>query len=149
MILITIIFPTLLSLAFSWFVGVMICHWTKGHHLYSKYGNRFLIHDRKWEKFIALKWFEKFISYFPLEYWEFKLMYGKKQDSYRLEEIKEKHFTREIEYIIALIVLTGIAIFIYFTGNTLFFYLLLTANVFGNIYPFLVHQRIRRKLNRN
>ncbi|WP_137403881.1 glycosyl-4,4'-diaponeurosporenoate acyltransferase CrtO family protein [Echinicola rosea] len=149
MILITIILPTLLSLVFSWFVGVMVCHWTKGHLLYPKYENRFLIHDRKWEKFIALKWFEKFISYFPLEYWEFKLMYGKKPDSYRLEEIREKHFTREMEYFIAFTVLAGLTLFIYFTHNTLFFYPLLAANVFGNIYPFLVHQRIRRKLQRN
>ncbi|AGA79545.1 hypothetical protein [Echinicola vietnamensis] len=149
MIIISPIITTLLSLVFSWFVGVVCCHWIKGHLLYPKYGHLFLIQNRKWEVFIALKWFEKIISLFPLEYWEFKLMYGKNEDHLRLDEIKTKHFTRELEYLIAAAVLTGIAAINYFFGNIGTFYVLLATNIFGNIYPLLVHQRIRRKLRRD
>ncbi|AWW32820.1 hypothetical protein DN752_23240 [Echinicola strongylocentroti] len=126
----------------------MVCHWTKGHLLHSRYGKLFLFNGNKWEKWIALNWFEKFISYFPLEYMEYQMMYGKNQNRISLEEIKIKHFTREFEYLIATVVLAGITLFIFFTGSQLFFYLLVMANLLGNFYPFLIHQRTRRKLEK-
>lgn len=146
MSLITLLATCFLSLVFSWLFGIMMGHWTNVKKAYPKPIDEFQF-PHNWEKFIGLPYFRKVVLALGLSYLEFQLTFGKRKKSLNIEEIKQRHFIREFEYLYGAVFFLGLTIIPLALGNIYLVIAYLLTNLLGNVYPLLLHHSVRHKLS--
>ncbi len=132
----------------SWMVGIVINIVFKKTRLYERASGFNLIESKNLNKWIGLSLFKWIVKNTPFKYFNPKLKLGKRIKLKDIEELREEMTFAELNHLIGfLFVIIFVAVKIV-NGLYLFAAIIMAANFLLNLYPSLLQQENKRRIDR-
>jgi len=136
-----------ISISFiSWLFGMIMNSILVKTDYYKKISNLNFIESKTLNKNIGIKYFKWIVNntFFKLFNQKIKL----KNKKTKLTEIRKEMTIAEISHLIGFIFVTAFAIYKSFTQNLLFGLIIMLVNVLMNLYPSLLQQENKRRIDK-
>lgn len=132
----------------SWFVGILVNSAARKSKLYIKLSNLNFLKSKTLQKAIKLSWFKWVVKYTFFKLLNPKLKLGSKADVEELKELREEMTFAELNHLVGFIF---VLIFVFaktIEGLYLFGFIILIANILLNLYPSLLQQQNKSRIDR-
>ena len=140
-----LIFGILISFI-SWIVGMILNSFFLKTEYYQKLSNLNFISKKSLNKYIGMKAFKWIVKNTFFKFFNQKI--NLKDKKVELSEIRKEMTMAEISHLIGFIFVTFFAIYKSFTHNFLFGFIIMLANVLMNLYPSLLQQENKRRIDK-
>ena len=140
-----LIFGILISFI-SWIVGMILNSFFLKTEYYQKLSNLNFISNKKFNKYIGINYFKWIVKNTFFKFFNQKI--NLKDKKVELSEIRKEMTMAEISHLIGFIFVTFFAIYKSFTHNFLFGFIIMLANVLMNLYPSLLQQENKRRIDK-
>ncbi|MBK7895077.1 MAG: hypothetical protein IPJ90_09390 [Anaerolineaceae bacterium] len=115
---------------------------------YEWWSTRYLFKDSKTYEKIGILWFQRFLKVTPLGSFNGNIHFTQKRDLATLRAIREQMATAEMSHWVGFIVMLGLTVLAWFYRGAVVGLVYVAFNVLGNVYPSLLQQYNKRRLNR-
>jgi len=138
-----------ISIAFiSWIVGMILNALIKNTSYYIKLSNLNLINSDTLNKNIGLGIFKWIVKNTFFKYFNQKLKLNNKTEMNQLTELRKEMTFSEISHLIGFGFVTIFALAKFINGTYLFGLIIMIVNVLLNLYPSLLQQENKRRIDR-
>ena len=136
-----------ISISFiSWMVGMILNSFLLKTEYYQKLSNLNFISNKKFNKYIGINYFKWIVKNTFFKFFNQKI--NLKDKKVELSEIRKEMTMAEISHLIAFIFVIFFAIYKSFTHNFLFGFTIMFANILMNLYPSLLQQENKRRIDK-
>ena len=136
-----------ISISFiSWIVGMILNSFLLKTEYYQKLSNLNFISNKKINKYIGINYFKWIVKNTFFKFFNQKI--NLKDKKVELSEIRKEMTMAEISHLIAFIFVIFFAIYKSFTHNFLFGFTIMFANILMNLYPSLLQQKNKRRIDK-
>ena len=136
-----------ISISFiSWMVGMILNSFLLKTEYYQKLSNLNFISNKKFNKYIGINYFKWIVKNTFFKFFNQKI--NLKDKKVELSEIRKEMTMSEISHLIAFIFVIFFAIYKSFTHNFLFGFTIMFANILMNLYPSLLQQENKRRIDK-
>jgi hypothetical protein len=136
-----------ISIAFiSWIVGMVLNELIKKKPFYSHLSTLNFIKNEKFNQYIGLEFFKSIVKNTFFKYFNQKLKLKNKVSS--LSKLRNEMTFSEISHLIGFGFVTIFALIEFTNGNYLFGLIIMIVNLFMNLYPSLLQQKNKRRIDK-
>jgi len=136
-----------LSISFiSWIVGMILNHLLIKTEYYKKLSNLNFITSKTINKYIGIDYFKWFVKNTFFKFFNQKITLKNKRTE--LTEIRKEMTVAEISHLIGFVFVAVFAIYKSFTHNLSFGLVIMTVNILMNLYPSLLQQENKRRIDK-
>ncbi len=130
----------------SWIVGMICNSMLIQTKYYEKLSNLNFITSKSLNTYIGLNYFKWIVKNTPFRFFNQKIRLQNKKAE--LTEIRKEMTIAEVSHLIGFIFVTSIALYKGFSDNYLFAILISLVNIPMNLYPALLQQENKRRIDR-
>lgn len=130
----------------SWIVGMICNSMLIQTKYYEKLSNLNFITSKSLNTYIGLNYFKWIVKNTPFRFFNQKILLQNKKAE--LTEIRKEMTIAEVSHLIGFIFVTSIALYKGFSDNYLFAILISLVNIPMNLYPALLQQENKRRIDR-
>ena len=130
----------------SWIVGMLLNFILMKTGYYHKISNLNFIENKKQNKNIGMKYFKWIVKNSFFKFFNPKIKVDNKKTD--LTEIRKEMTIAEISHLIAFIFVAVIALYMSISHNYLFGLTIMSVNIFMNLYPSLLQQENKRRIDK-
>ena len=136
-----------ISISFiSWMVGMILNSFLLKTEYYQKLSYLNFISNKKFNKYIGINYFKWIVKNTFFKFFNQKI--NLKDKKVELSEIRKEMTIAEISHLIAFIFVIFFTIDKSFTHNFLFGFTIMFANILMNLYPSLLQQENKRRIDK-
>lgn len=129
----------------SWIIGMIVNSILVKTELYDKISNLNFIESKSLNKIIGINYFKWMVKNSFFKFFNQKIsLKNKKTD---LIEIRKEMTVAEISHLIAFVFVALFAVYIFITKGFLFALMIMIVNVVMNLFPSLLQQQNKRKID--
>lgn len=132
----------------SWMVGIIINSIFKRTQYYEKASNFNLIESKTLNKRIGLHYFKWIVKNTIFKYFNPKLKLGRKAELAEIKELREEMTFAELNHLIGFLFVIFFVLEKLVNGLYLFAAIILIANLLLNLYPSLLQQENKRRIDK-
>ncbi|WP_111710110.1 glycosyl-4,4'-diaponeurosporenoate acyltransferase CrtO family protein [Lutibacter citreus] len=132
----------------SWIVGMIIHELIKNKPFYSNLSNLNFIKSKNLNKIIGIGFFKWIVKNTFFKYFNQKLKLKNKIELTKLNELRKEMTISEISHLIGFLFVTIFAVVKIINANYLFGLVIMIANILLNLYPSLLQQENKRRIDR-
>ena len=130
----------------SWIVGMIINSLLVKTEYYNRISNLNFISNDKINKSIGIEYFKWIVKNSFFKYFNQKIKFHNKKTE--LTEVRKEMTIAEISHLIGFIFVTFFAIYKGITNNFLFGLIIMSVNILMNLYPSLLQQKNKRRIDK-
>ena len=132
----------------SWIVGMAFNSLLRKTKYYEKLSNLSLIKSKSLQKAIKLSWFKWVVKNTFFKYFNPKLKLKSKAEIVELEELREEMTFAELNHLVGFFFVSIFVFVKFIDGLYLFGFIMMLVNILLNLYPSLLQQQNKRRIDR-
>jgi hypothetical protein len=132
----------------SWIIGMILNEVIKNQSYYLNLSNLNFIKSESLNKIIGLGFFKWIVKNTFFKYFNQKLKLKNKIEISKLNELREEMTFSEISHLIGFVFVTIFALVKFINGNYLFGLIIMVVNILLNLYPSLLQQVNKRRIDK-
>ena len=142
-------FTSSLALAYvSWLVGMLVNSWLQKTSYYQKWSNLNFITSKPVNRYLGLSGFKWIVKNTFFKYLNQKIKIEGKLEPTTLQTLRKEMTFSEISHLIGFVFVSFFAVYQLAKGAFLFALIITLVNIFMNMYPSLLQQENKRRIDR-